>query len=79
MHNASFAYAGEEKDLLSAVNLSLEPGRLYGLVGAPCSGTSTLLKLLAQKMPWRDGQMSFQGTRWALIDEEAELFSGSLG
>lgn len=78
VNDASFRYVGEDALLLTSVNLQIYPHRCYGVLGPPQAGTSTLLKLLAQKMPWSEGIMAFRSKRFAIIDEEAELFHGSL-
>lgn len=78
INNGFFTYAGDEKPVLAFINLTVFPGKLYGVMGPPRAGSSTLLKLLAQKMPWQKGQINFNAEKWALIDDDAELFSGTL-
>lgn len=49
------------RTILDNVSLRLEPGRIYGLVGANGSGKSTLLKLLARQTAPSRGTVWFQG------------------
>lgn len=44
--NVSFRYPGTEKDILRNLNLTLEPGRHYAIVGVNGAGKTTLTKLL---------------------------------
>ncbi|WP_245556354.1 ABC transporter ATP-binding protein [Algicola sagamiensis] len=50
-----------EKEILSPVNLSLQPGRVYGLVGHNGSGKSTLLKVLSRTIAPTQGEVSLKG------------------
>ncbi|HER20178.1 MAG TPA: ABC transporter ATP-binding protein, partial [Chromatiales bacterium] len=59
--------------LLDPVDLCLEPGRVYALVGHNGSGKSTLLKLLARQTMPTSGQLHFDGT--ALPDWSARDFA----
>lgn len=47
--------------ILADVSLRLEPGKIYGLVGANGSGKSTLVKLLARQAQPTRGGIRFQG------------------
>jgi ATP-binding cassette subfamily B protein len=44
--NVSFAFAPGAPEVLSAINLTIEPGTFVGVVGQSGSGKSTLMKLL---------------------------------
>lgn len=82
--NASFRYPGAKKELFSKLNLKLEKNMIYGLCGAPQAGSSTLLKILGQKLLLNQGEISLCGNEnnemppYAMIDEEAEIFAAPL-
>ena len=57
---ASFAIDG--RALLNSLSLSLEAGRVTGLVGHNGSGKSTLIKLLACQQPASGGAIRLDGT-----------------
>ncbi|MSC86651.1 ABC transporter ATP-binding protein, partial [Eubacterium sp. am_0171] len=50
-----------EKTILSGVNLSLEPGKKYLVIGRNGSGKSTLFKLLKHTYPNYDGKIMLNG------------------
>lgn len=50
-----------DKTLLKNVSLSVEKGRLYGLIGHNGSGKSTLIKLLAGEMSPSEGLVQCGG------------------
>lgn len=54
-------YRVAERDILQGVELTLRPGRMYGLVGANGSGKSTLVKLLARQQDTSAGRISLLG------------------
>lgn len=61
------AFAVEGRALLSPLTLTLEAGRVIGLVGHNGSGKSTLVKLLARQQPASGGVIRFEGEaleRW---------------
>ncbi len=51
LRDVSFAYAGAARDALTGVNLALETGRFYGVLGATGAGKSTLCNLLTGLAP----------------------------
>src|SRR5690606_8502221 len=53
--------------ILSRVSLSIEPGRVLGLLGANGAGKSTLLAALAGELPPADGRVELDGTPLARI------------
>ncbi len=59
LESVSFAVPG--RTLLQPLSLTLEPGRVIGLIGHNGSGKSTLLKLLARQQPPGGGGISFEG------------------
>ncbi|MCE0734109.1 ATP-binding cassette domain-containing protein [Halomonas sp. G15] len=65
LRGAGFAIA--DRPLLAATDLTLEGGRVHGLIGHNGSGKSTLLKLLARQQPVSRGELHFAGrplSRW---------------
>ena len=48
--------------VLQDVNLALEPGRMYALLGRNGSGKSTLLRVLTGVLPKKKGQILWNGT-----------------
>lgn len=50
-----------ERELLAGIDLTLRPGRLYGLIGHNGSGKTTLLKLLARQHTPTTGRITFDG------------------
>ena len=51
LQHVSFTYDGQDEPALSDVTLRLEPGLLYGVVGANASGKSTLCSLVRGLIP----------------------------
>ncbi|WP_159993850.1 ATP-binding cassette domain-containing protein [Roseomonas sp. 18066] len=65
LDGVNFAVPG--RMLLHPLSLTLEPGRVIGLIGHNGSGKSTLLKLLARQQPPSGGAIAFGGQalpRW---------------
>jgi energy-coupling factor transport system ATP-binding protein len=54
VENVSFAYR-RRKDVLHDINLAVEPGSFYALLGRNGAGKSTLLKILAGALVPRHG------------------------
>ncbi|MFW6054351.1 MAG: ABC transporter ATP-binding protein [Thermodesulfobacteriota bacterium] len=59
LENVSFAYA--EKEVLHGLNLSLEPGRFYAVLGPNGCGKSTLLDLLGGHLRPDSGRIRYRG------------------
>ena len=59
LKEVSFTVAG--RTILDRVNLSLAPGRVYGLIGSNGSGKSTLVKILARQISPTSGMVCFDG------------------
>ena len=54
LKNLSFGYRGEERDILTISELSLEVGQCVALIGASGAGKSTLLRILDGRLRgWR--------------------------
>lgn len=50
-----------DKDVLRDVNLTLESGKIYGLIGRNGAGKTTLLSLLTAQNPATEGTVTFDG------------------
>jgi len=55
----SFSVPG--RDILHPLSLTLEPGRIHGLIGPNGSGKSTLVKMLARQLAPSGGTLRFDG------------------
>jgi iron complex transport system ATP-binding protein len=58
---AGIDYAIGSRSILNGIDLTLEAGRIYGLVGPNGSGKSTLLKVIARQIAPKSGSISFDG------------------
>ncbi|MBQ8672946.1 MAG: ABC transporter ATP-binding protein [Bacteroides sp.] len=87
--NLSFAYRRAGKKVLDDFSLSLERGRVYGLLGRNGAGKSTLLYLMSGLLTPREGAVLYEGVDVRrrlpvtlndlfLVPEEFELPSVSL-
>lgn len=59
--NLSFSYHRGRKDALCDFNLTLEAGRVYGLLGKNGVGKSTLLSLMSGLLTPRKGEVLYRG------------------
>lgn len=57
LKNVHFSYQRKEQPILNNVSLTLENGRIYGLLGKNGTGKTTLLKLLAGLLQPKEGQI----------------------
>ena len=57
----SFRYPSQKKDVLAGLNLLLEPGHVYGLLGKNGAGKSTLLYLMCSLLRFKQGSIMFRG------------------
>lgn len=85
-----FRYAPQGDDVLSNVNLTIEPGERLALVGPTGAGKSTLAKLVARFYDPVEGTVSFGGVdlrdatmrslreRVVVVPQEGFLFHGSI-
>lgn len=51
------------KTVLSGINLNLEEGKIYGLLGPNASGKTTFMKIIAGLVQPTSGELSIQGNR----------------
>ncbi len=59
LRNVSFSYPGTKKKVLEHINLKIEAGRHYAIVGGNGAGKTTLIKLLAGLYPDFEGDILF--------------------
>jgi len=58
---SAIAYSVPGRDILLPLSLSLESGRIHGLIGPNGSGKSTLVRLLARQLAPSGGRVDFAG------------------
>jgi subfamily B ATP-binding cassette protein MsbA len=85
-----FVYPGTEKDALSDLDLSIEPGSTVALVGRSGSGKSTVVSLLARFYDTTSGEIRLDGVplrqirlqalrrHIALVSQDVRLFNDSI-
>ncbi len=88
--DASFAYAGSQKDALSHISFQAEPGETIGIIGPTGSGKTTLVNLVPRLYDATGGRILIDGADVKQIEEKhlrdavgvvaqkALLFSGSI-
>ena len=88
--NVSFRFAPHKPDVLSHVNLEIQPGSFVAIVGQSGSGKSTLMKLLSRLYAPREGRVLIDGYDIAkvelyslrrqigIVPQDPLLFSGSV-
>lgn len=69
VENMSFAFESNGENVLENINLVLEKGKAYAIVGLSGSGKSTLLKLLAGYYDWFEGNIYIDDVEIRDIDE----------
>jgi ATP-binding cassette, subfamily B, bacterial len=60
-HDVGFAYPGDSRRVLDAVNLTIAPGQVIALVGENGSGKTTLVKLLCRLYDADSGKVTVDG------------------
>lgn len=55
------------KDVLHGINLELESGKIYGLIGRNGAGKTTLLSILTSQNPASQGTVTLKGSRFGRI------------
>ena len=90
LRNVSFRYADGEPEVLSGVNLRIDPGESVAIVGPSGGGKTTLLKLILGIHPPTSGEVLVGGVPLArvgmrawrdmvgVVMQDEHLFSGSI-
>jgi ATP-binding cassette, subfamily B, bacterial len=85
-----FRYANTDRNALSEINLSVEPGRTMALVGQTGSGKSTMVKLMARfydptagavlvdGIDLRDMDLARYRHKLGIVPQESYLFAGTV-
>nr|WP_244281346.1 ABC transporter transmembrane domain-containing protein [Synechococcus sp. UW106] len=88
--NVSFCFGPSKPDVLSHVNLEIQPGSFVAIVGQSGSGKSTLMKLLSRLYSPREGRVLIDGydidkvelyslrRQIGIVPQDPLLFSGSV-
>jgi subfamily B ATP-binding cassette protein MsbA len=69
--NVRFRYAGRTIDALNGINLHIEPGKTYALVGASGAGKSTILSLILRLYDPTSGFVKVDGRDLRLITQKS--------
>lgn len=89
--NLSFSYPGNDSFKLSEINLCLEKGKRYGVVGKTGSGKSSILRMIIREYPDFNGEIYINGVavkeinfdvlrkKIGYVPQEHFLFSKSIG
>lgn len=90
--NVTFAYpGGSGRQVLSGINLTINPGETLGILGATGSGKSSLISLIPRFYDAVEGQVLVDGVdvrelplpilreKVAVALQKSELFSGTIG
>ncbi|MEZ5823813.1 MAG: ATP-binding cassette domain-containing protein [Geminicoccaceae bacterium] len=90
LENVSFRYAPDRPFAIRNLDLSVAPGTMLGVIGAPGSGKSTLARLIAGLEPPAEGQVfiddhdlarlpasAYRG-QIGMVPQEIQLFSGTI-
>ncbi len=90
LRNVTFSYPAVEREALSEINLTVQPGETVALVGQTGAGKSTLVKLVARFYDVSGGSILVDGTdirefdlagyrqRLGVVPQEAHLFAGTV-
>jgi ATP-binding cassette subfamily B multidrug efflux pump len=88
--DVSFRYVGGERDTLSHVSFSAEPGQTVAILGATGSGKSTIINLIPRFYDVTDGRVTVDGydvrevtldslrSQVGIVLQETTLFSGTI-
>jgi len=61
IHNLSYRYPGQEVDVLSRINLVIEPGKFIAIIGPSGAGKSTLVDALLGLLTIESGEVLISG------------------
>ncbi|MEW9700507.1 ABC transporter ATP-binding protein [Paenibacillus sp. SI8] len=90
IEHLSFAYPGDEDEVLHDISLTIEPGKSLGIIGKTGSGKSTLIKLMLRiyeppagtvwigETDIRDVTLESLRTQIAYVPQEGFLFSTTI-
>jgi ATP-binding cassette subfamily C protein len=79
LKNISFSYAKDRNFIFQNLDLKLMRSKIYGLLGEPCSGKTSLLEILAGQLLGYQGQIyHHENFSCALIDNSSAPFAESL-
>jgi ATP-binding cassette, subfamily B, bacterial len=90
LDDVGFRYSGADRDALSDIDLTIEPGTSLALVGKTGAGKSTIVKLLARYYDPTTGAVRMDGTdirdftladyrgRLGVVPQEPHLFTGTV-
>jgi ATP-binding cassette subfamily B protein len=67
-HDVGFAYPGDSRKVLEAINLTVAPGQVIALVGENGSGKTTLVKLLCRLYDPDSGKVTVDGVDIRQLD-----------
>ena len=91
LRDVHFGYAGQRREAIAGVNLSIAPGETVALVGQTGAGKSTLVKLVARFYDVTSGQVLIDGRdvreydlpayrqQLGVVPQEPYLFAGMSG
>lgn len=78
VRDVSFKFSARDDDLLRDVNLTVNPGEIFALVGSNGSGKSTFMSILSGlRQPYR-GRVTIEGHRLSTMDRST-LYNHFLG
>jgi ABC-type bacteriocin/lantibiotic exporter with double-glycine peptidase domain len=90
LENVTFRYAGSGQAAIDGLSLEIEPGTMIGVLGAPGSGKSTLVKLLLGLETPTEGRILVDGVdlrqiapaayrgQVGTVPQEIQLFAGTI-
>lgn len=70
LNNINFTYEGSEEPALEGINISLEKGKKYALVGKNGCGKSTLARIISGRLKGYTGELKYNNTAVDDISEK---------
>jgi len=70
LKNVSYKYGGTKKNVLSAINIEFQSGKVYTIVGKSGAGKSTILSLIAGLDICANGDILYNGQNLKTIDRD---------
>src|SRR5439155_5555158 len=71
LENVTFRYANTVTDAVSNLNLRIEPGKTYALVGASGAGKSTILSLILRLYDPTSGAVKIDGRNLPTVTQKS--------